>query len=88
MEVSIINPLASRMKKMTGTRKTLLSVTIPAYDVESFVGASPESALRLPRADEMELIVMDDGSARAHSSDQGDPTVPSNQRHPSEKTVA
>jgi Glycosyl transferase family 2 len=44
------------------SRKTLLSVIIPAYNVESFIAASLESALQQPRADEMELIVVDDGS--------------------------
>src|SRR6201996_7126155 len=42
--------------------KALLSVIIPAYNVESFIAASLESALQQPRADEMELIVVDDGS--------------------------
>jgi glycosyltransferase involved in cell wall biosynthesis len=39
-----------------------LSVIIPAYNVEPFIAASLESALQQPRADEMELIVVDDGS--------------------------
>jgi glycosyltransferase involved in cell wall biosynthesis len=43
--------------------KTLLSVIIPAYNVEPFIEASLESALQQPRADEIELIVVDDGSS-------------------------
>jgi glycosyltransferase involved in cell wall biosynthesis len=42
--------------------KTLLSVIIPAYNVEPFIGASLKSALQQPRADEIELIVVNDGS--------------------------
>ena len=42
--------------------KTLLSVIIPAYNVEAYIGDSLESALRQPRVDEIELIVVDDGS--------------------------
>jgi glycosyltransferase involved in cell wall biosynthesis len=41
---------------------TLLSVVIPAYNVEHFIAASLESALSQPRSDEIELIVIDDGS--------------------------
>jgi glycosyltransferase involved in cell wall biosynthesis len=42
--------------------KILLSVVVPAYNVERFIKASLESALQQPRADEIELIVIDDGS--------------------------
>ncbi|MDR5818470.1 MULTISPECIES: glycosyltransferase family 2 protein [unclassified Caballeronia] len=45
-----------------GTRKTLLSVIIPAYNVEHFIAASLASALSQPRSEEIELIVIDDGS--------------------------
>lgn len=45
-----------------GNPETLLSVIIPAYNVEHFIAASLESALSQPRADEIELIVIDDGS--------------------------
>ncbi|SAL17154.1 glycosyl transferase family protein [Caballeronia arvi] len=45
-----------------GKPETLLSVIIPAYNVEHFITASLESALSQPRADEIELIVIDDGS--------------------------
>ncbi|GAB5095382.1 glycosyltransferase family 2 protein [Caballeronia sp. HLA56] len=44
------------------TPRTLLSVIIPAYNVEHFIAASLESALSQPRSDEIELIVIDDGS--------------------------
>lgn len=33
-----------------GNSKTLLSVTIPAYNVEHFIAASLESALSQPRS--------------------------------------
>src|SRR5258708_2538087 len=42
--------------------KTLLSVIIPAYNVEAYIGESLESALRQRRISEIELIVVDDGS--------------------------
>jgi len=42
--------------------RTLLSVIIPAYNVEHFIVASLQSALSQPRSDEIELIVIDDGS--------------------------
>ncbi|SAL70057.1 glycosyltransferase, group 2 family protein [Caballeronia peredens] len=45
-----------------GKPATLLSVIIPAYNVEHFIAASLESALSQPRSDEIELIVIDDGS--------------------------
>ncbi|SAK76433.1 glycosyl transferase family protein [Caballeronia pedi] len=45
-----------------GNPETLLSVIIPAYNVEHFIAASLESALSQPRSDEIELIVIDDGS--------------------------
>ncbi|KXU85615.1 glycosyl transferase family 2 [Caballeronia megalochromosomata] len=45
-----------------GNSKTLLSVIVPAYNVEHFIVASLQSALSQPRADEIELIVIDDGS--------------------------
>lgn len=44
------------------THRTLLSVIIPAYNVEAYIGESLESALRQPRINEIELIVVDDGS--------------------------
>lgn len=51
------------MKRVhNGIPKTLLSVIIPAYNVEHFIAASLESALAQPRSDEIELIVIDDGS--------------------------
>ncbi|SAK89633.1 glycosyl transferase family protein [Caballeronia hypogeia] len=45
-----------------GMTNTLLSVIIPAYNVEHFIAASLESALSQPRSEEIELIVIDDGS--------------------------
>ncbi len=45
-----------------GNPKTLLSVVIPAYNVEHFITESLMSALSQPRANEIELIVIDDGS--------------------------
>jgi glycosyltransferase involved in cell wall biosynthesis len=45
-----------------GTPETRLSVIIPAYNVEQFIAASLESALSQPRSEEIELIVIDDGS--------------------------
>jgi len=42
--------------------KTLLSVIIPAYNVEAYIGESLGSALRQARINEIELIVVDDGS--------------------------
>jgi hypothetical protein len=44
------------------TPKTLLSVIIPAYNVEHYIAASLESALSQPRSEDIELIVIDDGS--------------------------
>jgi glycosyltransferase involved in cell wall biosynthesis len=44
------------------TAKTLLSVIIPAYNVAPFIDACLESALRQPRADEVEFIIVDDAS--------------------------
>lgn len=41
---------------------TLLSVIIPAFNVEHYIAASLQSALSQPRADEIEIIVIDDGS--------------------------
>jgi len=43
-------------------QKALLSIVIPAYNVEHFIGASLTSALQQWRAKEIELIVVDDGS--------------------------
>jgi glycosyltransferase involved in cell wall biosynthesis len=43
-------------------QKALLSIVIPAYNVEHFIGASLTSALHQSRAEEIELIVVDDGS--------------------------
>jgi glycosyltransferase involved in cell wall biosynthesis len=43
-------------------QKALLSIVIPAYNVEHFIGASLTSALQQSRAKEIELIVVDDGS--------------------------
>lgn len=43
-------------------QKALLSIVIPAYNVEHFIGASLASALHQSRAEEIELIVVDDGS--------------------------
>ncbi|WP_235012209.1 glycosyltransferase [Caballeronia catudaia] len=45
-----------------GNPKTLLSMITPAYKVEHFVTESLTSALSQPRANEIELIVIDDGS--------------------------
>lgn len=45
-----------------GNPTTLLSVVIPAYNVEQYIAASLNSALSQPRSDEIELIVIDDGS--------------------------
>jgi glycosyltransferase involved in cell wall biosynthesis len=45
-----------------GNPRTLLSVIIPAYNVETFITAALESALSQPRAGEIEFIVIDDGS--------------------------
>jgi glycosyltransferase involved in cell wall biosynthesis len=45
-----------------GNPGTLLSVIIPAYNVEHFIAASLQSALSQSRSDEIELIVIDDGS--------------------------
>jgi glycosyltransferase involved in cell wall biosynthesis len=42
--------------------KTLLSVIIPAYNVEAYIGESLQSALRQAWINEIELIVVDDGS--------------------------
>ena len=44
-------------------QKALLSIVIPAYNVEHFIGASITSVLHQSRADEIELIVVDDGSS-------------------------
>ena len=43
-------------------QKALLSIVIPAYNVEHFIVASLTSALQQSRAGEIELIVVDDGS--------------------------
>lgn len=43
-------------------KKTLLSIVIPAYNVEHFITASLTSALRQFRSEQIELIVVDDGS--------------------------
>jgi len=47
---------------LDGNPKTLLSVIVPAYNVEHFITESLMSALSQPRANEIELIVIDDGS--------------------------
>ena len=41
---------------------TILSVVIPAFNVEHYIGAALKSALAQPRSEEIELIVVDDGS--------------------------
>jgi hypothetical protein len=50
------------MKRARSVAPTLLSVIIPAYNVEHYIAASLESALSQPRANEIEIIVIDDGS--------------------------
>ncbi|WP_244816815.1 glycosyltransferase family 2 protein [Caballeronia sp. Lep1P3] len=50
------------MTRARSDAPTLLSVVIPAYNVEHYIAASLESALSQPRSDEMEIIVIDDGS--------------------------
>jgi glycosyltransferase involved in cell wall biosynthesis len=42
--------------------KTWLSVIVPTYNVEDFVDACLDSALRQSRAHEIEILVVDDGS--------------------------
>ena len=45
-----------------GSGETILSVVIPAYNVEHYIGLAIKSALAQPRSDEFEFIVVDDGS--------------------------
>ncbi|RKF43557.1 glycosyltransferase family 2 protein [Paraburkholderia fungorum] len=42
--------------------ETILSVVIPAFNVEHYIGVALKSALAQPRSEEIELIVVDDGS--------------------------
>jgi glycosyltransferase involved in cell wall biosynthesis len=45
-----------------GSGETILSVIIPAFNVEHYIGLAIKSALAQPRSDEFEIIVIDDGS--------------------------
>jgi glycosyltransferase involved in cell wall biosynthesis len=56
---SICNPIIRNEPDMP---KTLLSVIIPAFNVEHYIADSLDSVLSQPRAQEIELIVIDDGS--------------------------
>ncbi|RKE26307.1 glycosyl transferase family 2 [Paraburkholderia sp. BL23I1N1] len=42
--------------------ETILSVVIPAFNVEHYIGVALKSVLTQPRSEEIELIVVDDGS--------------------------
>jgi glycosyltransferase involved in cell wall biosynthesis len=46
----------------TRSGKTILSVVIPAFNVEHYIGVALKSVLAQPRSEEIELIVVDDGS--------------------------
>ncbi|VXB82504.1 Glycosyl transferase family 2 [Burkholderia sp. 8Y] len=50
------------MTRARSDAPTLLSVIIPAYNVEHYIADSLESALSQPRSGELEIIVIDDGS--------------------------
>jgi glycosyltransferase involved in cell wall biosynthesis len=62
MRINNNEPMTSVKSNPSDPPKTLLSVIIPAYNVEHFIAASLESALSQPRAGEIEFIVIDDGS--------------------------
>lgn len=42
--------------------ETILSVVIPAFNVEHYIGVALRSAIAQPRSEEIEFIVVDDGS--------------------------